>query len=516
MVIMPKQYLLGVDIGTYSSKGVLVDANTGQVISSHEIEHGLSMPKPGWVEHDADEIWWGEFSSICRHLLESSGVNPADVKGVGTSGIGPCVLPVDENGKPLRPAILYGIDARAQEEIEQYEQALGKEAIFALSGSNLSSSSSGPKILWIKHHEPEIFEKTRWFFTCQSYIVYRLTGQAAVDVYSAGSYSPLMDVEKISWLDQEQAGINPRAALPEMMWSCEVAGKVNAWAACETGLAVGTPVIAGTIDAAAEAVSTGLSQVGDMMAMFGSSNSLILRTEKFVRTEEFWGLNWLEPKTYAVVGGMATVGSLTRWFRDNLSHLELQNQQINGKNAYAELSKLLDQSPVGANGLIALPYFEGERTPFNDPNAAGVLFGLRLKHTRADIYRALLESIGFGIRHNMEIMLAEGVTPRQILAVGGGTKNLAWMQIISDIANVHMAIPEQQMGASYGDAFMAGVGVGIFKNISEINRWVHHNQVIEPREEFHLRYDPLYRFYIQLYQNNKDLMRDLAVLQNNK
>jgi xylulokinase len=511
---MPKQYLLGVDIGTYSSKGVLVDANTGEVVSSHEIEHGLSMPRPGWVEHDADESWWGEFSSICRHLLEAGGVKPSDVKGIGASGIGPCILPVDEYGKPLRPAILYGIDTRAQEEIEQYEQELGKEAIFALSGSNLSSSSSGPKILWIKHHEPEIYKKARWFFTCQSYIVYRLTGQAVVDVYSAGSYAPLMDVEKICWLDREQAGINPRAALPEMKWSSEIAGKITARAAAETGLAEGTPVVAGTIDAAAEAISTGLSKVGDMMAMFGSSNSLILRTNKFVHTQKFWGLNWLEPGTYAVVGGMATVGSLTRWFRDNFSPLELQAHQLNGKNAYAELSKLLDHSPLGANGLIALPYFEGERTPFNDRNATGVLFGLRLKHTRADVYRALLESVGFGIRHNMEMMLEEGMSPQQILAVGGGTRNLAWMQIIADIANVRMAIPEQQMGASYGDAFMAGVGVGIFKNLSEIGKWVHHNQVIEPRKDNHARYEHLYHLYIRLYQNNKGLMQDLASFQN--
>ena len=508
-----EQYLLGVDIGTYSSKGVLVNAGTGEVVSAHVIEHDLSMPRAGWVEHDADQVWWGEFTAICRQLLDTSGVNAKDVKGVGASGIGPCVLPVDEHGRPLRPAILYGIDTRAQEEIEQYEQALGKQKIYALSGSNLSSSSTGPKILWLKHHEPEIYARTRWFFTCQSYIVYRLTGQATVDVYTSGSYAPLMDVEKISWLDQEQLGINPRPALPKILWTCDVAGKITARAAGETGLAEGTPVITGTIDAAAEAISTGLSQVGDMMAMFGSSNSLIVRTEELVRTEKFWGLNWLEPRTYAVVGGMATVGSLTRWFRDNLSPLELRAQQQGGENAYAVLSKLLDQSPLGANGLLALPYFEGERTPLYDPDAVGVLFGLKLKHTRADIYRALLESVGFGIRHNMDMLLAEGVRSKRILAVGGGTMNLAWMQIISDIANVTMAIPEQQMGASFGDAFMAGVGVGIFQDLGQINRWVHHKQVIVPDAENHRRYDALYRIYIDLYQNTRGLMRDLAAFQ---
>ena len=507
---MSEQYLLGVDIGTYSSKGVLVNAKTGEVVSAHEIEHDLSMPHAGWVEHDADEVWWGEFATICRYLLDAGGVHSTDVKGVGVSGIGPCVLPVDEDGRPLRQAILYGIDTRAQEEIEQYEEALGKDAIYALTGSNLSSSSTGPKILWLKHHEPEVYAKARWFLTCQSYIVYRLTGQATVDVYTAGSYAPLMDVEKIRWLDEERLGINPRPALPQTLWTCDIAGKITAPAARETGLAEGTPVIAGTIDAAAEAISTGLSRVGDMMAMFGSSNSLIVRTEQFIRTEKFWGLNWLEPQTYAVVGGMATVGSLTRWFRDNLSPLELQAQQQDGANAYAALAKLLDQSPLGANGLIALPYFEGERTPLYDPDATGVLFGLNLKHTRADIYRALLESVGYGIRHNMDMMQSEGVNSERILAVGGGTKNLEWMQIIADIANVSMSIPSQQMGASYGDAFMAGVGVGIFKGLGEINRWVRPDRVITPRAENHLRYEPLYRIYLQLYRQTNGLMQDLA------
>jgi xylulokinase len=515
MMIMPEQYLMGVDIGTYSSKGVLVNADTGDVIGSHEIEHGLSMPRPGWVEQDADEIWWGEFVAICRNILDSSGINPKDVKGIGTSGIGPCVLPVDEDGHPLRPAILYGIDARAQEEMDMYEKELGREYIFSLTGSNLSTSSSGPKILWIKNHEPDVYERTRWFLTCQSYLVYRLTGQATVDVYSACSYAPLMDVEKICWIDKEQAGINPRKALPDMLWSCEIAGEVTASAARETGLAEGTPVIAGTIDAAAEAISAGISQVGDMMAMFGSSNSLIFRTQNFVRTEKFWGLNWLEPNTYVVVGGMATVGSLTRWFRDHLSPLEMEAQRKEGINAYAALSKLLDLSPLGANGLIALPYFEGERTPINDPNAVGVLFGLRLKHTRADIYRALLESIGFGIRHNMDAMHFEGVVPRQIIAVGGGTKNLAWMQIIADIANIRLIIPDQQMGASYGDAFMAGVGVGIFTNQSEINKWVKHTRVVEPCEVNHVRYEPLYRIYNNLYWSTKDLVKDLTAFKEN-
>ena len=289
-------------------------------------------------------------------------------------------------------------------------------------------------------------------------------------------------------------------------------GRITKPAAAETGLAQGTPVIGGAIDAAAEAISAGIRDFGDMMMMFGSSNSIIYKSKKLVRTENFWGLNWVEPGTFSVVGGMSTVGSLTRWFRDNLSPLELAGHEAGEENAYASLAKLAAASPPGANGLIVLPYFEGERTPIYDPDAKGVYFGLTLKHNRADMYRALLEGVGFGIRHNIETLQKEGLTAKRILAVGGGTKNLVWMQIISDIANLQMVVPEQQIGSSYGDAFMAGVGVGIFEGLQDIDQWVSHAAVIQPNPKRNANYAPYYEIYRNLYAQTKNLMHDLARL----
>ncbi len=509
---MAKAYLLGVDIGTYSSKGVVVDVETGGVVATHIMEHALSMPKAGWVEHDPEQIWWGEFVSICRNLLAESGIAPKHVKGIGVSGIGPCVLPIDQEGRPLRQGILYGIDTRASAEIEQLEKALGREQIFQLSATHLSSSAAGPKILWIKDHEREVFRKARWFLTSHSYIVYKLTDEAVVDKYSACAFAPLMDVEKVCWLEGMGDLITPVETLPGMLWSSEVAGHVTAHAAQETGLQEGTPVVAGTTDSAAEAISAGLVNFGDMMMMFGSSNSFIMKSDKLVRTDNFWALNWMEPGTYAFVGGMSTVGSLTRWFRDNLAPVELAGQAAGGPNAYAAMAELLNETSPGAGGLIALPYFEGERTPIYDPDAKGVLFGLTLKHTRADIYRALLESVGFGIRHNVETMMVEGLQSKRILAVGGGTRNLAWMQMISDIASIEMAIPYEQIGSSYGDAFLAGVGVGLFSNLSEITKWVHNYRQIKPTPGAAAIYAPLYRIYRELYKQTRDLMHDLSGL----
>jgi xylulokinase len=509
-----KSYLLGVDIGTYSSKGVLVEAETGNVISEHMIEHALSMPKPGWAEHDPDRTWWGEFVSICREVLSASGIAPQEIKGVGVSGIGPCVLPVDANGNPLRQAILYGIDTRASEEIAFLENALGRENIFEHSATHLSSSANGPKILWIKNHEPDVYASARWFLTSQSYIVFKLTGRAIMDNYTACTYAPLLDVKTKRWRAGMDDLITPLDRLPEISWTCGIAGTVTTQAASQTGLSEGTPVITGTLDSAAEAISAGVADFGDMMMMFGSSNSFILKTDRLFPTDNYWALNWLEPDTFAFVGGMSTVGSLTRWFRDHLSPLELADQNASGKNAYAAIAELLKDSPPGARGLIVLPYFEGERTPMYDPNARGVLFGLTLKHTRADIYRALLESIGFGIRHNVDGMRESSIHARRILAVGGGVKNLAWMQMISDIADIEMAIPSQQIGSSYGDAFMAGVGVGLFKDLGEIRKWVRYTHSITPDPKLTAFYLPLYRIYRDLYDHTRGLMSDLTALSN--
>ena len=510
---MATSYLLGVDIGTYSSKGVLVEAKTGNVICENVIEHALSMPRPGWVEHDPDQIWWGEFASICRALLTTSSSQPGQIRAIGVSGIGPCVLPVDASGTPLRQAILYGIDTRASEEIAFLEESLGREDIFRHSATHLSSSANGPKILWIKNHEPDVFAKARWFLSSQSYIVLKLTGRAVMDNYTASSYAPLIDVERMQWRQGMDSLITRIENLPDMAWSSEIAGFVTAEAARQTGLQEATPVIVGTMDAASEAISAGVAEFGDMMMMFGSSNSCILKTDRLVPTDNFWALNWLEPGTFAFVAGMSTVGSLTRWLRDNLSPLEVADQKASGKNAYAALAELLNDSPRGARGLVALPYFEGERTPMYDPHARGVFFGLTLKHTRADMYRALLEGIGFGIRHNVDGMHAVSIHPKRILAVGGGTRNLAWMQMISDIANIEMAIPSQQIGSCYGDAFLAGVGVGLFSGVGEIRNWVQYSHSITPDPEATEAYQPLYRIYRELYNQTRGLMSELSTLQ---
>ena len=496
-------YLIGVDIGTGSSKGVLIEVTNGTVLAQSTIPHGVSLPYPGWVEQDAEKIWWGEFVQIVQELLQESGIARHDILGVGISGIGPCVLPVDDTFNPLRPAILYGIDTRATAEIEQYLQNLGEEEVFRRAGCELSSSAVAPKILWLYNNEPEVYNKARWFLTCQNFIVARLTGKASIDNYTASTYSPIIDVEKRSWIDETTAGINPTAKLPQKYWTSEVVGGVTAQAARITGLQEGTPVIAGTIDAAAEAVSIGNYSVGETMAMFGSSNSIIAITSAYTRSKTFWGLNWLFPDQYAVVGGMATVGTLTKWFLENIYRADPETQD---QNPYAQMAELLSMSQPGANNLVALPYFEGERTPINDPIARGAFFGLTLRHTQADIYRALLEAVSFGIRHNLEKLAEEDIEVKLINAVGGGAKNLGWMQLIANIADVDIRIPQGVSGASYGDAILAGIGVGVYKDASQARIWDEAALNLKPDHSDAIVYDRLYTVYRSLYEQTKHLL----------
>lgn len=509
---MLKKYLLGFDIGTYSSKGVIVEALTGDIVAEHSIEHGLETPKPGWAEHDADKVWWSEFSLICQALLQKGGMKPNQIECVGISGLGACVLPVDDSGKPLRKAILYGIDTRAVDEIQQLETNFSKEKIFEINGMHLSSQSTGPKILWIKKHEPEVFEKTKYFLTSQAYIVQRLTGNATLDYFTMADFSPMVNIREKCWSEEMANYITPIDKLPNPSWSCEIAGLVTEDASKETGLEIGTKVIVGTTDAGAEIVSSGANKSGDMMMMFGSSFFFVMLTEKLLPSEKFWATPWLDSTAYAIQGGTSTSGSLTRWFRDNFSPMEVGIQNSGGESAYSALSKLLNDSPPGANGLISLPYFEGERTPIYDPKAKGIIFGLSLRHKRADIYRSILEGISFGIRHIIDSLLENGAKPKRFIGVAGGTKNKEWMQITSNIAAIDIEILTKHSSAPYGDAFMAGVGAGFYNDLSENSKWVGNLISIKSNSSQTEIYQPYYQIFRELYKSTKPLMHRISKL----
>jgi len=493
-------YTLGIDIGTYETKGVLVDPK-GVIHARAARRHEMLIPQPGWAEHRPEEDWWGDFVHVCKALLHESGIDAGEIKAVACSAIGPCMLPVDANGAPLMNGVLYGVDGRAEVEVRALTERIGEETIIARCGNALTSQSVGPKILWLQRHRPEIFEQAAHILTSTSFLVQRLTGEVVIDHYTAANFSPLYDVARQSWVDDLADDIIDLAKLPRLLWSGEIAGQITAKAAAQTGLAVGTPVTAGTIDAAAEAFSVGVDQPGDMMMMYGSTIFIILRAQSQVSDPRIWYAPWLFEGEHASMAGLATSGTLTHWFRDQMA------RDLDVETAFPELAREAEASPPGANGLLMLPYFSGERTPIHDMNAKGALFGLNLTHTRGDMYRALIEGIAYGTRHVTETFAELGQSPSRLLAVGGGTQNALWLQATSDITGIDQVVCAKTVGASYGDAFLAALAVGLVER-GDIATWNPAERVI--KAERRGVYDTSYGLFRALYEQTKDIARDLG------
>ena len=324
-----------------------------------------------------------------------------------------------------------------------------------------------------------------------------------MDHLTAAGYTPLYDPAANRWTDAFADGIVDLAHLPTLLWSDEVAGGVTEAAAAETGLAVGTPVLCGTIDAAAEALSVGVAAPGDVMVMYGSTIFIIAITAAPVRDPRLWYTPWLFDGQHTSEAGLSTSGTLTRWFAAEM----FRDQPA--ETAMATMAAEAATSPPGAKGLIVLPYFSGERTPIHDPAAKGVIFGLDLTHTRADIYRAALEGIAHAVRHIIETYEAVGASPGRLVAVGGGTRNPVWLGAVSDVNCRPQTLRSVSTGASFGNAFLGAVATG-HARLADIEQW---NRVVATREpEATLKplYDRQHGLYRRLYERTRDLMASTA------
>jgi xylulokinase len=508
---MSGSLLMGIDIGTYSAKGVLCTPE-GVVLETAVVEHTMDVPRPGWAEQDADAIWWGGFVSVCRQLL-SGGYRGVDVGAVGVSAIGPCMLPVDHRGRPLRAGVLYGVDTRASAQIEALNQEIGADAILALSGQALTAQAMGPKMRWFRETEPELYAQTAQILTASSYIIFKLTGEYVINRHESPYSAPLVDLHRFEYDGRYADQVVPLDLLPRMAWSTEIAGSITAEAAVETGLNIGTPVNAGAVDAAAEAVSVGVADPGDLMIMYGSTMFFVMVTGEPKPNPLVWATGYTFPDVYDIAFGMATSGALTRWFKDELAGGELLAEAAGGPNAYAALADQAARIPAGSEGLICLPYFSGERTPINDPDARGMFAGLSLSHTRAHLYRALLEGPAYGARHNLETIASIGAEVKRMIAVGGGVKNPLWLQIVSNVTGMAQIVPERSIGASLGDAFLAGIAAGIVPSLDALNRdWVKTKLIVEPDTQQRAIYDEYYPLYRSLYEDSKHSLHELARL----
>ncbi|MDQ4213502.1 FGGY-family carbohydrate kinase [Microbacterium sp. ASV81] len=492
---MPVRCTIGVDVGTSSSKGVLVD-ESGSILAQATRGHEVSRPRTGWVEMDG-AVWWEEFVSITRELLAE--VPDAEVTGVGVSGMGPCVLLGDADGTPVRPAILYGVDTRAGAQITAMTDELGVPELTRVGGSVLTSQAGGPKIVWIREEDPEAWARARRLFMPASFLALRLTGAYVLDHQSASQVSPLYDIEAERWHAPWWERFAAPLEAPALQWAGDIAGTVTAAAAAQTGIPEGVPVITGTIDAWTEAVSVGAHGAGDLMLMYGTTMFLVATVEETLRTPSMWTTAGAFAGTRNLAGGLSTSGALTAWLKD-----------VTGSD-YPQLLAEAETSGPGARGLLMLPYFAGERTPIQDPDARGVIAGLTLEHGRGDLYRAALEATALGVRHNVETMRQAGADIRRIVAVGGGTQGRLWLQVVSDVTGLVQEVPAITIGASYGAAFLAAGAVA--DTPPAIADWNPVTDTIAPDPALRDTYDALFDRYLRLYAGTADVAHELAAAQ---
>jgi xylulokinase len=494
---------LGVDIGTSSSKGVLVAAD-GSILATATRAHEVDRPRSGWVEMDG-RVWWDEFVAIVGELLASQ--PDAEVAAVGVSGMGPCVLLADADDEPVRPAILYGVDTRSGRQIERLTDELGEDEIARVGGSTLTSQAAGAKIAWVADEEPDAFARAARLFMPASWLARKLTGAYALDHQSASQTSPFYDIENERWHEPWWRQYAGTLEMPTLTWAGDIAGTVTAAASDLTGIPAGTPVITGTIDAWSEAVSVGAHGVGDLMLMYGTTmfmvfTSTVATGDETLRTPSMWTTAGAFDGTRNLAGGMSTSGALTAWLKE-LTEAD-----------YPQLLAEAAESGVGARGLLMLPYFAGERTPIQDPDARGVIAGLTLRHGRGDLYRAALEATALGVRHNVETMRASGADIRRIVAVGGGTQGRLWLQIVSDATGLVQEVPATTIGASYGAAFLAASAVADSSgDAPRIQDWNPVVDRIEPDPTARAAYDELFDRYLRLYAGTADVVHELAALQ---
>lgn len=485
------RYLLGIDIGTTATKGILCDLE-GRIVAEAEAAATLCSPRPGWAEEDAEQ-WWTNTGTVTRACLSQAGIEPGQVAAVGVSGMVPTIVLLDANDQVLRPSIQQN-DARAHGEIADFKAQVDEADVLHRTGSVITQQSIGPKLLWLRRHEPEVMARAVRVLGSYDFIVHRLTGEFSLERNWALE-SGLYDLYQKDWDDEMLAlATIDRTWLPPVQEPSFVVGGVSDAAAQHTGLRAGTPVVAGSADHIASAFSAGLREEGDLLVKLGGAGDILYSLDRLLVDPRLFLDYHVIPGKYLINGCMASSGSIIKWFRNELAP---------GRE-YAELDTEAAAITAGSDGLILLPYFIGEKTPIHDPLARGVLFGLTLRHTRAHLYRAVLEGISYGFYHHLEVLRERGLGFRKVRVTNGGARSQLWRQITADVLGLTLEQIAHHPGSSLGGAFVAGMGVGAFGDWGEIERYITVAGVTRPDQANHERYQKLFGLYRELYESLKD------------
>jgi len=483
-------YWLGIDVGTGGTRALLVDA-TGKIAGSFTGPHeDIHMERPLWAEQ-RPENWWEAAQQAIRGALAQAGASGSDVRGVGLSGQMHGLVILDALDEVIRPALIW-CDQRSQAQVDAINDLLGKDTVLSYTANPVLTGFTLPKLLWVRDNEPAHFERLRKILLPKDYVRFGLTGEHATDVADASGTS-LFDVARRTWSLEmaDRVGVG-RSYLPEVLESSRVSGRTSSAAAAATGLAEGTPVVAGAGDQAASGVGNGIVENSILSCTLGTSGVVFAYMERPEYNAEGRVHTFCHAvdDAWHVMGVTQGAGLSLQWFRNNLAPA----------SNYDALTREAATAAAGAQGLFWLPYLMGERTPHLDPAARGGWIGLTAKHTRADLIRAVMEGVSYSQKDCLEIIQRMGVAVESVRLSGGGARSALWQQMLADIFGKPVAILENQEGSAYGAALLAMVGTGEYSSVPEATKaTIREVQVCEPRAEEQEIYDAGYQVYRSLY-----------------
>jgi xylulokinase len=510
-----KKYLLGIDYGTGGVKCVVID-DSGRERSYAFEEYPIITSNPGWSEHDSVNYWVAA-CRIIRKAIQEARINHSDVKGVAVSSALPSLVLVDKYGNPLHNA--YNLmDKRAVKQVEWLKDRIGEKKIFEISKNRLEDHPIIVNLLWEKENRADSFKDIYKALTIDGFINMKLTGKFTCHYSGAAFYGVAYDLLRRKF-DQDlldSMGL-PISLFPELFRCEDIIGTVTARAAEECGLVPGIPVTAGQVDCNAGWMGAGMTEEGDIQMNLGTCGNfgILTRDTDFPDTMINFPYTIDSENTYIIVPTTTTGGQLIRYMRDNFYRAEHAAEKKGGYDTFDLINREAESVPPGSDSLVVLPFLMGERTPIWDVDARGVIFGLSLNHSRGHVIRAMMESVAYALYDSFKIIRDSGKKINAPIVLNeGGAKSILWRRIITDVFNVPTVLVKRRTGAPYGDAILAGVATGIFRDFSVAKQWTEYVDRMEPDAGNNSRYMDYFNIYKSLYNNVKNDFKTLAEIRN--
>ncbi|RYB03319.1 FGGY-family carbohydrate kinase [Lichenibacterium ramalinae] len=504
--------VIGVDIGTQSTKAVLVGQD-GSIRAQASRAYAPDTPRPNWAEQWPD-VWLDAVEACLAEVARAGGAG--DVKAVCVSSLyGGSGIPVDADMRPLHPCLIW-MDRRAEDQVRWVRDHVDMGRLAAITGNGVDSYYGYTKVLWLRDNRPDLWERTALFLPPNAYVIQRLTGAVAVDHSSAGNIGGFYDATRRAWSREmlDAMGVPARMMPERLVASTEVVGGLRPEVAARLGLPAGTPVVAGGVDAAVATYAAGVVRPGQHVAMIGTSmcwGTIAPTADAAHGLISFPYVTRADDDLY-VFGGAATAGASVTWFREQFCQAEVAAGRAAGRDPHALLEEGAAAVAPGSDGIVFLPYLMGERSPVWDGQASGAFIGLNLFHTRAHLYRAVLEGVTLALRHNMEAgARGSAALDDRLVVVGGAARSDLWMQIIADVTGFPVWTIREDVEAALGAARLAALGLGLIAP-GDGEGWITLVPRAEPDPARKRRYDAVFAVYAALYPALRDQMHALAEL----